>query len=343
MYASAHYININSINQHQYVPFRFKPSWFTLTLISEYLKEILKSNGDNACACFKPFLTGNMSDKCLPKELLNAIRAHINPKKAPGFDLITDVILHQLPKKAIVKLTHLYNATLRLHYVPSYWKAAEVIVIPKPGKPVNEVTSYRPISLLPILSKLFEKLLFRRLKPILDEKRIIPTHQFGFRSKHSTIDQVHRITSIIEKSLEEKQVCCTTFLDVAQAFDRVWHEGLLHKIELLLPSDYSQLLNSYLTDRNFRVKQGEMYSELKPIKAGVPQGSVLGPVLYLLYRSDIPQPVGTTVANFADDTTIMAVVADVEEATGKLQQAADTINNWTKQRLIQLNEDKSLH
>jgi len=96
-------------------------------------------------------------------------------------------------------------------------------MIPKPGKPVNEVTSYRPISLLPILSKLFEKLLLKRLKPILDEKQIIPTHQFGFRNKHSMIGQLHRITTIIEKALEEKQVCSTTFLDVAQAFDRVWH------------------------------------------------------------------------------------------------------------------------
>jgi hypothetical protein len=86
-----------------------------------------------------------------------------------------------------------------------------------------------------------------------------------------------------------------------------------------------------------------MYSDLKLIKAGVPQGSVLGPVLYLIYTSDIPQHVGTRVATFADDTAIMAVGADEEEATGKLQQAADTINNWTKQWLIKINEDKSLH
>jgi hypothetical protein len=120
---------------------------------------------------------------------------------------------------------------------------------------VNKVTSYRPISLVPILSKLFEKLLLKRLNPILDEKQIIPTHQFGLRNKHSTIDQVHRITTLIEKALEEKQVCSTIFLDVVQAFDRVWHERLLHKIELLLPTDYSQLLKSYPTDSYFRVKK----------------------------------------------------------------------------------------
>ena len=105
--------------------------------------------------------------------------------------MLTGVILKQLPKKTIVKLTNLYIAALQLNYVRSNWKVAEVITIPKPGKPVNEVTSYRPISLLLMLSKLFEKLFLKRLKPILDEKQIIPTHQFGFRNKHSTIDQVH--------------------------------------------------------------------------------------------------------------------------------------------------------
>ena len=107
---------------------------------------------------------------------------------------------------------------------------AEVIMILKPGKPATEATSYRPISLLPVLSKLFQKLLLKILKPILDENQIIPTHQFGFINNHPTTDQVHRITTIIEKTLEEKKVCSTIFLDVVQAFDKVWHEGLFHKI-----------------------------------------------------------------------------------------------------------------
>ena len=183
----------------------------------------------------------------------------------------------------------------------------------------------------------------QRLKPFLDETQIIPIHQFGFRNNHSTIDQVHNITTLIEITLEEKQVCSSIFLDVAQTFDKVWHEGLLYKIELLLPTEYSRLLKSYLSDRYFRVKQEDEYFGLKPIKAGVPQGSVLGPVLYLIYTSDLPQPEGTTVTTFANDTAIMVVGDDVEEATEKLQRAADKINNWTRQWLINLNEDKSTH
>jgi hypothetical protein len=132
-------------------------------------------------------------------------------------------------------------------------------------------------------------------------------------------------------------------LDVAQAFDKVWHEGLFHKLELLLPTEYSQIPKSYLSEHYFRVKQDDEYSGLKPIKAGVPQGSVLGPVLYLIYTSNLPQPEGTTAATFADHTAIMAVGGDVEEATNKLQRAADEISNWTSQWLIKLNGDKSIH
>jgi hypothetical protein len=100
----------------------------------------------------------------------------------------------------------------------------------KQGKPATEATSYRPVTLLLVLTKLFEKLLLKILKPTLDEKQLIPTHHFGFRNKHSTIGQVHRITTIVEKTLEEKKP------SMAQAFDKVRHEGLFHKIEELLPA-----------------------------------------------------------------------------------------------------------
>jgi hypothetical protein len=122
--------------------------------------------------------------------------------------------------------------------------------------PATDVTSYRPISLLPVLSKLFGNLLLKKLKPILEIKQIIPIHQFGFRRKHSTIDQVHRITSLIETALEGKRIYPTLFLDVAQAFDKVQHERVFHKLEHFLPTEYSQILKSYLSDRYFRVRRG---------------------------------------------------------------------------------------
>jgi hypothetical protein len=181
------------------------------------------------------------------------------------------------------------------------------------------------------------------LKSIIEEKNLIPNHQFGFRGRHSTIDQVHRITDVIEKSLENKEVCSAIFLDVEQAFDKVWHDGLKYKLNMLLPQKYSDLLQSYITDRFFRVKQDEAYTELKEIGAGVPQGSVLGPTLYLIYTSDIPQLEHDTIATFADDTAVLAIGKDHEEAANKLQTSINQISNWTKRWRIKMNESKSVH
>lgn len=278
-----------------------------------------------------------------PNEVYAEIKENMKSRKAPGFDLITGEVLKQLPRKALVKLTHLFNAAFRLRYVPRFWKVAEVIMVPKPGKPLHEITSYRPISLLPVIAKLFEKLLLKRLKPIIDAKALFPNHQFGFRNKHATIEQVHRITDIIEKTLEEKMICSAVFLDVSQAFDRVWHEGLNYKLRTYLPKQFSKILESYISERYFRVKQEDAYSELQLIKAGVPQGSVLGPILYLLYTCDIPQPENSTIATFADDTAILSVGRSNEEATEKLQLAVNSIYSWTVKWRIRLNETKSIH
>jgi hypothetical protein len=105
-------------------------------------------------------------------------------------------------------------------------------------------------------------------------------------------------------------VCSAVFLDIAQAFDRVWHRGLLQKLRLTLPDHFYLLLKSYLTNRHFRVRHEDSYSEMKFIKAGVPQGSVLGSVLYLIYINDVPTTSNSTMATFADDTAVMAIRGD---------------------------------
>lgn len=277
------------------------------------------------------------------KELKNEINNNLNIRKAPGYDLITGQIVKAIPEKGLRKLVQIINAAFRLKYVPRQWKVAEVIMIPKPGKPANDKKSYRPISLLPVISKIFEKLLLKRLKPIIEERCLIPPHQFGFREKHSTIEQVHRITDVIEDTLENKNICSGIFLDVAQAFDKVWHQGLEFKLHRDLPKQFYQILKSYIADRHFRVKFECQYSELKRISAGIPQGSVLGPILFTLYTRDLPNIEGTTVATFADDTAILAVGKDIAEATSKLQNAVNSVSIWTRKWRILLNEAKSVH
>ena len=253
------------------------------------------------------------------------------------------MVLQELPQTAVFFLTTLYNSMLRLSYYPLLWKFAQIIMVPKPGKPAHDVASYRPISLLPILSKIFEKLLLQRLRSDVDLSHLIPGYQFGFRPGHSPVQQAHRVVNEIVTSLEERTLCTAVFLDVAQAFDKVWHIGLLYKLKATLPGPYYLLLKSYLTDRYFQVRYNGTYSDCHEVRSGVPQGSVLGPLLYLLFTADLPTTDYTTIATFADDTGLLAVHRDPATASQRLQSHLTLLHNWFAMWKIHVNPAKSAH
>lgn len=281
--------------------------------------------------------------KNFKQQEIQSIINEMSVKKAPGFDLITSKILKELPIKGLKLITTIFNAIIRLEYFPDQWKVAQIKMINKPGKNENDVISYRPISLLPILSKLFEKALVRRIKPILIANKLIPDHQFGFRDKHGTVEQIHRIIDVISKDFEQKRYCSAAFLDISQAFDKVWHIGLLYKLKLYLPHQIYMILKSYLQNRHFFVKIQDEQSTLNKIDAGVPQGSVLGPLLYLLFTADLPTSEKTSISTFADDTAVMASHSKANSASNHLQNHLYKIENWLSKWRIKANESKSIH
>lgn len=280
--------------------------------------------------------------KCTVSEIETIIQKYINPTKAPGFDLITGKVLQEATKVCYRTITQIFNAIIRICHFPSQWKVAEVVMIPKPGKKPEDIKSYRPISLLPILSKVFEKLLQKRLNPVIEERKLLPNHQFGFRCKHGTIEQVHRVVNKINRDMEHKRYCSAAFLDVSQAFDKVWHTGLMYKLKKNLPAQYYLILKSYISNRYFYVKQEGTYTRLYPINAGVPQGSVLGPILYLLFTADLPTTRTTMTATFADDTAVLASHTDPFSASRNLQINLNKIENWLKKWRINVNKSKSV-
>ncbi|PNF25684.1 hypothetical protein B7P43_G16139 [Cryptotermes secundus] len=192
------------------------------------------------------------------------------------------------------------------------------------------------------MSKLFERLLLKRIEEAAPLNELIPDHQFGFRRKHSTIQQCHRIINKIKTSLEGREYCTSVFLDVQQAFDKVWHAGLLYKLKTYLPERFYIILKSYLHDRYFQIKLDDDLSDYKPIKTGVPQGSVLGPFLYLIFTADLPQTNDTLIATFADDTAILTSDLDPRRASEKLQYHLDTLHIWLQRWKISVNTNKSV-
>nr|KAF7400239.1 hypothetical protein H0235_015976 [Vespula pensylvanica] len=142
--------------------------------------------------------------------------------------LLNSIIQREPPYKK-KKLSNVKDAILHIGHYPKQWKMSHIIVIDKPGKPPHEILSYHPISLLPIFSKIFEKLLLKGIESILKETNLIPDHQFGFRKQHSTIQQIHRLVDHIRKDLEDKRYCSAIFFDIKQAFDKVWHSGIFYK------------------------------------------------------------------------------------------------------------------
>jgi hypothetical protein len=261
--------------------------------------------------------------------------------KAPGYDHITNKVLKNLSKKGILLLIFIYNSMLRLSFFPAIWKIAVVILFPKIGKLKNLATSYRPISLLPTSVKLFEKCLIKRIRPILSEYNIIPNTQFGFRSKNSTLHQVHRLTDMIASAFENKKYCTGIFLDVAQAFDKVWHNGLLFKLKQFMPAPLYLILKSYLEHEKFKVRHDNAFSPLFDIEAGVSLGRDLSIDFYNIFTMDIPKTDNTLLATFADNTAILSSNDDITIAAQHLQEHLNLINNWANNWMISINESKS--
>lgn len=266
----------------------------------------------------------------------------LNPHKAPGYDLITGHVLKKLPRIAVSFLTTIFNRMISLSYFPILWKYAEIIMIHKPGKPPQDTSSYRPISLLPATGKMFERLLLKRIEEDHELEDLLPNYQFGFRKHMSTTHQTHRIVNQIAKTIEDKKYCNGVFLDVTQAFDKVWHTGLLCKLKNKLNHNYYLLLQSYLKNRHYCVKHNTERSTHYPIKSGVPQGSVLGPLLYLIYTADLPTTENTTIAAFADDIAILSRHENPVTSSVNMQNHLNLLNKWYKKWRIKINQSKSV-
>lgn len=220
---------------------------------------------------------------------------------------------------------------------------AKVINLCKPNKNPRLPSSYRPISLLCILGKIYEKLLLSRLKLHVSSHPIIPPEQLGFQAEVSTNHQLLRIANQITAGFNLSQYTAAVFLDLTHAFDTVWHSGLFLKLSQLdFPTYLLYQLNSFLNNRQFYVSWLSAESTPRPILAGVPQGSVLSPLLYSLYTSDFPRlPHDTGVYMFADDTALAVSSYSPTPAIQKLQTSTNIVTDYLAKWRLTVNPAKT--
>ena len=261
---------------------------------------------------------------------------------ASGPDKVTVQQLRHLPRTAIAHLTLIFNACFQFTLFPASWKISTLLAIPKPQKNPALPANRRPISILNHFGKVLEKLIAIRLLPLLDDPSRTHHHQFGFKHRHSSIHQLLRLTHFLRDAFRRQQHTLAVFLDIQQAFDSVWHAGLLYKmIQLSLAPAYVKLIHSFLQHRTFQIRMDNFTTAARPIATGVPQGSILAPLLYRIYVHDIPLIPRCDLGLFADDTVYYTCEEDARIAYRTLQRQLNKLQRWLVKWKLKVNARKT--
>ena len=233
----------------------------------------------------------------------------------------------------IPPLTLLFESSIQSGNFPDSWKKGNITPVHK-KQSKNLINNYRPISLLPILGKVFEKIIYNSLFKHLHKNKLLSENQSGFRKGDSCVSQLISITHNIYKAFDGNPSLETrgVFLDISKAFDKVWHKGLLFKLKSYgVEGNAYKILKDYLSNRKQRVLLNGQFSSWLPINAGVPQGSVLGPLLFLIYINDLSDNLISESKLFADDTSIFSIVYDVNKSAEELNKDLNVIKDWAFQ------------
>lgn len=273
-------------------------------------------------------------------DVIKAIKL-LDINKASGPDLISPRLLKEGLQQLVYPLTKLFNLSLALKVYPDPWKMSNVTAVYKKGSPTIP-NNYRPISLLSIIGKLMERCINNQLQHYLNENNIITPFQSGFRTGDSTVNQLLLLYHEFSKALDENKEIRVVFCDISKAFDRVWHQGLLFKLRSIgISDDLLEWFSDYLKNRQQRVCIKSFCSSWKKVPAGVPQGSILGPTLFLIYINDLVQNIGANIRLFADDTSLYVIVDDPISSAVQLNIDLETIFNWGKSWLVDFNPNKN--
>ena len=272
----------------------------------------------------------------------------LKTKDSHGYDGISTKILKVSAPYIVSPLTYITNRILSSSVFPDRLKYSEIIPVYKNGN-TEDLTNYRPISLLTAFSKIIEKVLYKRIYHFFEQQQLFVKEQHGFRQGTSTESATFSLFNTIEKSLDNKKTVGGLFLDLSKAFDCVDHNILLSKLNFYgISGKNNKLMKSYITSRYQRVVVKDKFSnssisEWRQVKYGVPQGSILGPLLFLIYINDMPRTIESCeeVILFADDTSIIIANTNIQEFKHNIKKAIQEINNWFLSNSLTINYNKT--
>ena len=271
-------------------------------------------------------------------KILEIIR-NLNPNKAHGWDGISVRMIKLCAESLITPLRLIFEKYFRRCIFPETLKRANFVPVHKKNEK-NMKENYRPISLLPILSKTLKKLIYEPLYLHLERENLLNPNQSGFRPGDSTINQLLSITHLILEAFDYNPTLevRSVYLDISKAFDRVWHEGLIYKLVRCGVSG-KLLLKSFLLSRKQRTVLNGQASTWGNISTGVPQRSILGPLLFLIYINDLTTNLKCSVKLFADDTSLFTIVQDPNLAASNMNHNLDQISLWAHDWRMSFNQD----
>ena len=279
-----------------------------------------------------------------PTEIQYLIK-QLNPKKGTGPNSIPSVFLRMLSFILSVPISNLCNRSLNSGVYPDILKLANVIPIHKKESKLD-VSNYRPISLLSNINKLFEKVMSLRITNYFERSNLLYDLQFGFRAKHSTNHAVVHMVQKIQEQIKNNKVAFGIFIDLQKAFDTVNHTILLNKLDSYgVRGVAKQWIKSYLTNRQQYVTINGYESDKENIIHGVPQGSVLGPILFTIYINDMNNCIKNALAfHFADDTNLLYMPQKKRYNSNivrRLNTDLRALDNWLRANKISLNSTKT--
>ena len=264
--------------------------------------------------------------------------------KVPGESGLRKSILEQIPTNMYDNMKNIINLSLSMGYYPDPYKGATLCMMQKAGKDPTHLINYRPISLLEVMGKVFERIITDRLIKFLNTNNIMNPDQFGFHKSRGTQSALALLYEKVAISQKQHYQCNIVCRDIKKAFDKVWHDGLRYKIlNINLPDIIEKITCNYITNRTASIRVGSTLGPPIPLMSGVPQGSILSPTLFNFYTHDIPRPSpGCFNIVFADDCT--QLVTDPGKSkrflARKTEREIEKLNLYEKQWKISTNKNK---